>query len=274
MTLYILLGVFLAMLLFLVWFLYRMGHPEPGEPRFIYNFRRSQTAIPEYLALMARALFHPHMLRTGATRQERLDSLPGDDLLPDPQLIETRATTINVPVEHFWPWIVQMGDGRAGWYWWSPGEAFPEYAGYIQNTTEILEQFQTLTVGQKLSDGGPYVSEDRGNWIVKDFAPDQYLVLYAARQVSGGADFDSGKKKPKGFWFVCSWTFVLRPVGTGQTRLLVRLRANSGPAWMFFLLRIVIVLGDRAAHNSMFERLKARAEAHEQNLVPVSTNFA
>ena len=262
MALIAILVVLLLIILFLVWFMYRMGHPRPGEPRFIYNFRRSPTAIPEYLALLAGGLFHPHLLRIGSTRQERMEPLPGDDLVPHPQFQETRATTIDVPANHLWPWIVQLGAGRGGWYWWTPGEAFPEYAQYIINTQRILEQFQTLEVGDRLSDGGPYATEDRGNWIVRAVEPNRHLVLFAARQVTGGADFDPGVDTPKGMWFVSSWVFVLRPIGTGQTCLLVRLRVIGGPAWMFLLLRFILSKGDRVAHNSMFERIKTRAEAY------------
>lgn len=254
-----------------VWFLYRLGHPRPDEPRFIYRLRRHPSAIPEYLAYLARGLFHPHLLRTGSSKQERVDSLPGDDLVPCPRWQETRAKTIDVPVDRLWPWIVQMGDGRAGWYWWTPGEAFPEYARYVIRTDEILEQFQTLNVGDKLSDGGPYVTEERGNWTVKAIEPNSHLVLYAARQVSGGADFDPDRHSPQGIWFVSSWAFVLKPIGPEQTRLLVRVRAVGGPAWLFFGLRFILGKGDTAAHSSMLERIKTRAEATYRREVSASS---
>jgi hypothetical protein len=257
----------LAVVSFGVWFLYRLGHPRPGEPRFIYKFRRHPSAIPEYLAYLARGLFHPHLLRTGSTKQERADSFPGDDLVPLPQWQETRARTIDVPAHHVWPWIVQMGAGRGGWYWWSPCEEFPEYAPYVYVADEILEQFQTLSVGDRLSDGGPYATEERGNWTVRAIKPNSHLVLYAARQVSGGADYDPDQDTPQGIWFVCSWAFVLRPIGPEQTRLLVRVRATGGPASFFLLLRFILGKGDTAAHSSMLERIKTRAEAAYTNVV-------
>ncbi len=245
---------------FIVWFLYRMGHPRPGEPGFIYQLRRHPSAIPEYLALLGYGLFHPRFLRTGATRAESTQSFPGDDLVPRPRWQETRATTIDVPPDHLWPWIVQMGGGRGGWYWWTPGEAFPEYAQYISHTYDILPQFQTLAVGDKLSDGGPYATDDRGNWVVKSIEPNCHLVLHAARQVSGGSDYDPALQKPKGIWFVSGWAFVLRPISRAQTRLLVRVRATGGPPWVFFFIRTVLGKGDTVAHRSMFERIKSRAE--------------
>ena len=246
---------------FLVWFLYRLGHPEPGEPCFIYRFRRHPSAIPEYLAYLARGLFHPHLLRAGSTKQERADPLPGDDLVPHPLWQETRAKTIDVPVNHLWPWILQMGAGRGGWYWWTPGEAFAEYAPYVYNADKILDQFQALRVGDKLSDGGPYATEERGNWTVRSIEPNRHLVLHAGRQVIAGEDLDAEKQSGEGLWFITSWAFVLRPIGPEQTRLLVRVRAVGGPAWQFAFMRLVLGKGDTSAHSSMLERIKARAEA-------------
>lgn len=253
--------VVLIVLIILIWFLYLMGHPGPKEPRFIYNFRRHPSAIPEYIALLGYGLFQPRLLRTGATRQEKKRELPGDELVSHPQLQETRATTINVPAGQLWPWIVQIGAGRAGYYWWTPGEAFPEYAQYILNTYEILPQFQQLNVGDRISDGGPYSTEERGNWEVRSIEPGRSLVLYAARQVTGGADFDRDQAKPKGIWFISSWAFVLEPLEAEKTRLMVRVRAIGGPFWLMGMIRLVLGKGDRVAHSSMFERLKTRAEA-------------
>ncbi len=247
---------------FLFWFLYAMGHPRPGEPRFIYRFRRHPSAIPEYIALLAYGLFQPRLLRTGATRTESIERLPGDDLVPHPLWEETRAITVDIPPEHLWPWIVQMGGGRGGWYWWTPGEAFPEYASYVTQTYRILPQFQSLNIGDRLSDGGPYATQERGNWVIRAIEPCSHLVLYAARQVSGGADYDPAVHRPGGVWFVSSWAFVLRPTGRRRTRWLVRVRATGGPAWFFPLIRLVLGKGDTVAHRSMFERVKARAEAN------------
>jgi hypothetical protein len=88
-----------------------------------------------------------------------------------------------------------------------------------------------LSIVDKLSDGGPYATEERGNWTVRSMEPNRHLVLYAARQVTAGEDFDPERHTPKGIWFVTSWAFVLRPIGPEQTRLLVRVRGIGGPAW-------------------------------------------
>src|SRR6185436_11646896 len=52
----------------------------------------------------------------GATQDELDVALPGDDLLPQPEIPSTRAVTIMASAEDVWPWLVQMGPGRGGAY--------------------------------------------------------------------------------------------------------------------------------------------------------------
>jgi hypothetical protein len=52
----------------------------------------------------------------GATNQERRKALVGDDLLPNARAWTTHAITIEAPAPEVWPWLAQMGWGRAGWY--------------------------------------------------------------------------------------------------------------------------------------------------------------
>jgi hypothetical protein len=56
------------------------------------------------------------MLRWGATPEEATEPLPGDDENPEPTVQSTRAITIDAPPELVWPWLVQMGIRRAGFY--------------------------------------------------------------------------------------------------------------------------------------------------------------
>ena len=55
-------------------------------------------------------------LRWGATDTEVAAPMPGDELVQEPSFNATRAITINAPPEAVWPWLVQLGFGRAGWY--------------------------------------------------------------------------------------------------------------------------------------------------------------
>ena len=61
-------------------------------------------------------VIRPWLLRWGATAAERSKSLPGDLLVPQANSSATRAITIDAPPERVWPWIVQIGQGRGGFY--------------------------------------------------------------------------------------------------------------------------------------------------------------
>ena len=82
------------------------------------------------LAAASAAFLTAHHLgaSSGTTRDERTRVLPGDDLVTDPQTVSTHAITVPAPPEAVWPWLVQMGWHRAGWYTarWVDVALFPE----------------------------------------------------------------------------------------------------------------------------------------------------
>ncbi len=61
-------------------------------------------------------LARPYQLHWGATAEEISRAMPGDELNPNPKFLATRAITINGTPETIWPWLIQMGYGRAGYY--------------------------------------------------------------------------------------------------------------------------------------------------------------
>lgn len=58
----------------------------------------------------------PWQLGWGATEEERARPMPGDDLVEAPTLDATRAITIRAQPGDIWPWLVQVGVNRSGWY--------------------------------------------------------------------------------------------------------------------------------------------------------------
>jgi hypothetical protein len=73
-------------------------------------------AILFVLAIFYLVLFRPWQLRWGATEEEIERPMPEDDIVSKPSFNATRAVTIYAPAEKIYPWIVQMGVSRAGWY--------------------------------------------------------------------------------------------------------------------------------------------------------------
>jgi hypothetical protein len=90
-------------------------------------------------------LYRPIQLHWGATQEEVLRAMPGDDIQPTPIFNATRAITIRARPEAIWPWLVQMGYRRAGWYGydWIDNDGIP-------SSTTILPQWQNLKVGDTI----------------------------------------------------------------------------------------------------------------------------
>ena len=137
----------------------------------------------------------------GATRDEITSAVVGDDLCPNARIVATRCITIAAPPDRVFPWLRQMGFGRAGWYSYD----------WIDNlgrksATSIEPRFQTLEAGGILP-GGPADFEA----VIVD--PPHALVMRLAQK-------GRGSKKVK---FVLA--YELRPCAEG-TRLVTRMRAR------------------------------------------------
>jgi hypothetical protein len=61
-------------------------------------------------------VIRPWQLRWGATDDEVRRVMPGDEIVARPTFNGTRAVTVAAPPSLIWPWIVQIGFSRAGWY--------------------------------------------------------------------------------------------------------------------------------------------------------------
>src|SRR5215216_1827214 len=99
--------------------------------------------------------------RTGVTDDEVFGSLPGDEVIPHPMLEWNRGLTVDATPAEIWPWLVQMGYGRAGWY--TP-EAFDRWANrwlwrqdnkypYQPSPWALLPDYQSIGVGDVIADG-------------------------------------------------------------------------------------------------------------------------
>ncbi len=148
--------------------------------------------------------WHSHW---GATKEEAILPLPGDDVLPRCESESTRAITINAPPEQIWPWLVQMGYGRGGWYSYDQldngGQPSADY---------ILPRYQDIRVGDMLPAG---VGDAPGFHVVM-VVPERALVLrmtYAFGAYAGDL----------------VWVFALVPVDATHTRLLIRSHFASEP---------------------------------------------
>jgi hypothetical protein len=144
------------------------------------------------LALVA-AAYSPFMRRRyltwGATAEEVDTELPGDELLPEADLLSTRAITIVAPPSDVWPWLVQMGSGRGGAYTYDWIENL--FGLDMHSTDEILPQLQNLAAGDLLPMGndGPGMRVeicDARRTLVFRSDDGQWVWIFSLSEHSGG----------------------------------------------------------------------------------------
>jgi hypothetical protein len=154
----------------------------------------------------------PRHLRWGATDSEVAASLPGDELIQHAHLTATRAIAIRAAVDGVWPWIVQLGQGRGGFYSY---DALENLVGCdIHSADSIVPEWQEVRVG-----------DDFG------LHPQVRLEVAAVEAgrslvVSGGVPVGS---VPPPYDF--TWAFVLREQSETTTRLLIRERYGYTRRW-------------------------------------------
>src|SRR6266851_6379390 len=113
------------------------------RPRYVVGVTAIAGAAAAYI-LLAR----PRHLRWGTTGQESGEPLPGDDLIADPDLTATRAITVRAPAGRIWPWIVQLGQGRGGFYSY---DFLENLAGCdIHSADRIVPEWQDVGAGDEV----------------------------------------------------------------------------------------------------------------------------
>jgi hypothetical protein len=84
----------------------------------VTRFQRTVITLLTLAAGVYALGIRPRLLRWGASDDEVTQSYPGAELIPHAKRTATMAVTIGAPRALVWPWLVQMGCDRAGWYSW------------------------------------------------------------------------------------------------------------------------------------------------------------
>jgi hypothetical protein len=177
-------------------------------------------------------LVRPWALHWGATQEEAGRPLPGDGLVTKADYVATRAITIHAPPQDVWPWLVQIGSGRAGWYTYDR----LDNAG-VPSATEIIPEFQRLQVGDLV----PMVAGKDIGVRVKELEPDRRMLWW----------------DEKGEY---SWEWLLAPIDQQTTRLLNRLRVTRHPWTRKMLYELVAANGDVVMQRKLLRGIKRRTE--------------
>src|ERR1700704_2076972 len=158
------------------------------------------------------ALYRPWQLKWGATPEEVGEVMPGDEVVAAPTFNATRAVTVNASPEAIWPWLVQIGFGRAGWYSYDLLDNLGRHS-----SESIVVELQHIEVGDLV----PLGPGEGSGMFVKEFVVNQSMLWW------------TGKNEQT------TWAWALYPTSEGTTRLVTRVRAPfswSRPVSVVWLL--------------------------------------
>jgi hypothetical protein len=208
-----------------------------------------------------------------ATQHEHAMPLPGDDLVPAPLVRTTQAVTINAAPPRVWPWLVQIGQGRAGFYsdsrFWDrsvdwyyrrlsgkrPGKAAAGYA--VAASDRIVPEWQDPQVGDVIADGPPGTA----CYVVRGVDPGRSFVLGTDTHLRYLVPARLRDSSRLGIFGELSDSFLLTEPEPGTTRLIRRMRLSCGP-WPFraYAVPIVLIWGEVITARNFLRGIKRRAE--------------
>jgi hypothetical protein len=176
----------------------------------------------------------PWQLHYGATDAEVEQIMPGDEVTDHPDFNATRAITIHGRPEQIWPWLVQIGFGRAGFYSydWIDNLGKP-------SADRIMPELQNLQVGDKIA-LSKWTSET-----VRALEPNKFMVW---RGGEGNSATDG------------TWVWGIYPIDENSSRLVIRMRGHYDwfSPWIFVLL--IVDVFDIIMMRKLMLNLKKRVE--------------
>lgn len=199
-------------------------------------------------------VFRRWLLEWGSTESERAKILPGDQLVPNPKYVTTHATTITAPADHVWRWVIQLGQGRGGFYTY---DSLENLIGLdIHSVDRIVPDLQQL----KLSDSISLSPKNELPMTVAAIESGRTLVLRSGTSDAPVEPGDYVRGEIAG-----SWAFILAPIDENTTRFVVRLRTDWRESALASLLNMVML---EPAHcimeRGMMLGIKERAESHRE----------
>jgi len=193
--------------------------------------------VGAFVAAWGFVRYRRYHLRWGATDAEVQGLLPGDDLIASPSFTVTRAITIDATPAQVWPWIVQIGNGRAGFYSYDLLDNLGR-----RSAERILPQWQAIEVGGLAAPMSPFEHPPTPAtaFVVAGFETNHWLLWSQKRS---------------------SWVWSLEPIAADRTRLITRVRcAYNWPHPLALFSLLLMEIGDFPMMRKQLIGIKRRAE--------------
>ena len=185
------------------------------------------------LALLYFLVLRRWQLTWGARPDELAMVFPGDEIVEQPSFNATRGITVNAPPENIYPWIVQMGLDRAGWYSYDLLDNLAR-----KSAEEILPRFQHVQPGDLI----PMSPDGKQGLFVKEFEKDHWMLW-------GDQVGDS------------SWAWMILPDDSNRSRLLTRVRMKYRWLSPAILFSMIVEFSDFPMMRKCMLGIKGRAES-------------
>jgi len=208
-------------------------------------------------AVMAAVFITPFLnsrrARWGATDDEINKTLPGDDLVPQSKGGYTHAVTIRASTAKVWPWLVQLGQGRGGFYSY---DSLENMVGCkIHSAERIIPELQHLEVGDRI-----LIYPSGQGYTVASIAPQRMLVLLERVDTQSGKTFELTEKMPEKY-INQSWVLFLEKIDRSTTRLISRSRNDWSQSLVNTLVYGIFGPISLVMDRKMLLGIKKRAEA-------------
>ncbi|MGW0017594.1 alpha/beta fold hydrolase [Rhodococcus sp. NPDC003382] len=169
-------------------------------------------------------VIRPRLVRWGATEDEITGPFPGAELVPDGERSGAMAITIDAPPEQVWPWLVQMGWDRGGWYSWD----HLDNAGR-PSASRVHPEWQDLRCGDTLRYWAPGAGPGDA-YTVATMEENRFLGLHGLSDLRGRT-LDPRQPRPATY-IEGSWGFLLKDLPGRRTRLLISGYQAGRPRWV------------------------------------------
>jgi hypothetical protein len=225
----------------------------------------ARLAVVVAILLAIPLLSRPRFLHWGATKEEVQRQWPGDELTSPQAGNATRAITIYASPAQVWPWIVQIGQDRAGFYSYTWLENLLRCD--MHNAQSIVPAWQSRRAGDTVWMCDQARFGGRGRTIVAELIPDRALILAAPSDAEAVAKTG---RAPSG-----TWGFVLDRIDAHQTRLIMRTRMAGHRGvllnlWNWFVFDPAHFIMERRMLMGIKQRAERSASAGRQAGQPLA----
>ncbi|MCG3219371.1 MAG: hypothetical protein KAR35_10215, partial [Candidatus Heimdallarchaeota archaeon] len=140
----------------------------------------------------------------GTSKDELAQKFPGDEIIDTPNMTATKSIRIKAEPEKVWPWIVQMGQGRGGFYSYSKLQNL--FGLKMKNAEQIIPEYQNIQVGDQIR------LSPHGGGEVAIIEKNRVMVIYGDEKLMINPNIKESR-------FITTWLFFLERVSNGESKL-------------------------------------------------------